>query len=216
MDREPVEGHFGTVAGMNNAAARRYDHYIFRTGHVPPAELSNALSFSKNLETQGRVDFDRYGHMPENQMGAFHYVQTAWDGFVELNKNLALIATRIGEAFTYATLIHEGGHALARAQGRLSPERVIDGELEAYRIQYRWITLIDPSAERMIVLHSTLRLRLKHHPEDRITALAITYLEHLLELYDTGGEELKLSAMIKRLGYREGHNEGANVDSPRA
>lgn len=212
MDREAVDGRVGTMQGMIDTAEQRYDYYKFHTSEVPAAELADAIDHARRLHNENRADFDQTGTMPDNQMGVFRYVATEYQGLVRLNAHLALIATRIGEAFAYSTLAHEAGHSKAREEGRLQPGKVIDGELEAYRIQYRWIKAIDPSAERMIVLHSTLKLRLKHHPEDAVTATAITYLEHLLQVYDTGGEDLKLRELIQRLGYEEGQGG----DAPKA
>jgi hypothetical protein len=208
MDREIVDGRMGTMKGFVDTAQQRFDYYKLHTNDVPPAEIEETVAHARKLNDEGRADFDRTGTMADNQMGVFRYVRTEWQGLVKLNAHLAMIATRIGEAFAYATLVHEAGHSRAREEGRLHPEKVIDGELEAYRIQYRWIKIIDPSAERMIVLHSTLRLRLKAHPEDRVTAAAVGYLEHLLQVYDTNGEEPKLRELIDRLGYEE--NQGAS------
>jgi hypothetical protein len=206
MDREDVKGNIGTIDGMIEAAKRRYDHYKLTTTEVPAAELDRSVSYAKTLREEKRADFDKTGKMDENQMGEFVYtVKDKLDaGKVEINGRMALIATRIGEAFSYATLVHEATHAKARADGRLTPEHVIDGEVEAYRVQYQWLKVLDPRAERMIVMISTLNLYLERHPQDQVTRASITYLRHLLTLWDTGGDEQKLRAMIKDLGYEEG------------
>lgn len=213
MDRESVDGHEGTIDGMLDEAKKRYDHYKMTTVEPPAPELDAAVKYSRDLRQDKRVDFDKTGKMADNQMGEFRYQTDRRDGEVALNDRMRLLATRIGEAFAYATMVHESGHAKARADGRLDPKRVIDGEVEAYRIQYRWIKIIDPRAERMIVLHSTLQLQVKHHPEDRISKAAIVYLEHLLEVYDTEGDDGKIREMIKRLGYEEaGEDHGGGVN----
>jgi hypothetical protein len=208
MDREPVDGHVGTIDGMIATAGQRYDHYKMTTSEVPAADLANAVDYAKVLRGDKRADFERGGKMAEDQMGEFVFsVQDKLDaGRVEINARMALIATRIGEAFSYATLVHEAAHAKARSEGRLSPERVIEGEVEAYRVQYRWLKAIDPSSERMIVLHSTLKLYLELHPDDEVTRASIGYLEHLFELRNTNGEDGKLREMIQRLGYEDGDN----------
>jgi hypothetical protein len=214
MDRESVNGDVGTVDGMIEAAQKRYDHYKFTTTEVPDAKLDASVDYAKALRDQKRAELDKTGKMPENEMGAFVYAKDKLDGgMVELNGRMALLATRIGMAFSYATLVHESTHAKERAAGHLSPEHVIDGEVEAYRVQYQWLKVLDPRAERMIVMHSTLGLYLKRHPEDQVTRASISYLEHLLQLWDTGGEEPKLRVMIKNLGYEEGdanHEGGVN------
>ena len=219
MDREAVDGRLGTVDGMLKTAKARYDHYKMTTTEVPAADLERAVAYAKELRENKRADFDKTGKMDENQMGEFVYgLKEALDaGKVEINGRMALIATRIGEAFSYATLVHEAAHAKARAEGRLSPEHVIDGEVEAYRVQYHWLQAIDPRGERMIVMISTLELYMKRHPEDLITRASISYLQHLLTLWDTGGDDQKLRVMIKNLGYEEGaENHGGGVNSAAA
>jgi hypothetical protein len=214
MDREHVDGRVGTVDGMIETAQQRWDHYRMRTAEVPAAELDGAIVFAKDLRRQKRADFDPSGRMPENQMGVFRYAKDQLQGgMVQLNARLAMITTRLGEAFAYATLVHEAAHAKAREEGRLSPERVIDGEVEAYRVQCRWLKVVDPSEERLFVLHSALTMRLQSRPEDRISAQALSYVVHLIELYDTDGDEAKLREYIKKLGYEEGdhdHDGGAD------
>jgi hypothetical protein len=116
---------------------------------------------------------------------------------------MAVLATRIGEAFSYATYVHEAAHAKARKEGRLDPARTLDNEVEAYGVQYQWLKVIDPRAERMIVMHSTLKLHLQLHPEDKASVLAVSYLEHLLQVWDTNGEEAKLKEMVIKLGYKD-------------
>ena len=178
----------------------RWDLFMFTTAEVPDAQHDTAIACARELRGQKRVEFDP--KLPENQMGEFRYSKdkTA-DGDVHLNARLALLATRIGEAFSYATLVHEAAHAKARQEGRLKPETTIDNEGEAYRAQYLWLKIIDPRAERMIVMHSTLKLHLQLHPEDKVSLLSKDYLEHLLQLWDTKGEEGALKEMIRKLGY---------------
>jgi hypothetical protein len=200
MDRENVDGHVGSIDGMIDEAQKRWDRYKFSTTEVPDARLDAAVAYARELRGRKRVDF--HPELPENQMGEFNYsTDKPDDGVIKLNARLALLATRIGEAFSYATLVHEAAHAKARREGRLKPETTIDNEVEAYRVQYQWLKVIDPRAERMIVMHSTLRLHLQLHPEDKVSLLSVNYLEHLLQVWDTKGEEGALKEMIRKLGY---------------
>jgi hypothetical protein len=201
MDREPVDGHVGTIEGMMDEAQKRWDIYKM-TAALPDPKLDAAIAYAKDLRGQKRVDFDP--KLPENQMGEFRYSQDKLDdGVIKLNARLALLATRIGEAFAYATLVHEAAHAKARVEGRLDPKKTMDNEVEAYGVQYRWLKVIDPRAERMIVMHSTIQLHLQVHPEDQVSRLSLSYLEHLLQLWDTNGEDGKLRDLIKKLGYKD-------------
>lgn len=214
MDREPVTGERGTIEGMLDTAQARYDHYKLKTSEIPAAELDGAIAYARKMREEKREDFDRRGAMPENQMGVFRYAKEKLEGgMIEVNGRMALIATRIGMAFSYATIVHEAAHAKARAEGRLDPKRVIDGEVEAYRVQYRWLKIVDPKEERLMVLHVTLSKYLEQHPDDRITAQAISYVSHLIDLYDTGGEDSKIREYVQKLGYEEGdhdHDGGVN------
>ncbi|MDE2140864.1 MAG: hypothetical protein KGL74_00190 [Elusimicrobia bacterium] len=214
MDREPVDGHVGTVDGMIATAQQRYDHYKMTSTDVPDPELDAAVVYAKKLRDEKRADFDKKGDMADNQMGVFRYAKASLEGgIVEINARMALMATRIGEAFSYATLVHEAAHARARSEGRLSPEKVIDGEVEAYRVQYRWLKIIDPSEERLVVLTVTLHKYSQLHPDDRVTAQAVDYLAHLVDLYNTGGDDAKLREYVKKLGYEDGdhgHDGGVN------
>ena len=208
MDRENVNGRVGTVDGMIETAQGRYDHYKLTSPEVPDTRLDDAVAYARALREAKRADFDKTGAMAENQMGVFRYAKESLEGgLVELNGRMALMATRIGEAFTYATLVHEAAHAKARAAGRLSPEKVIDGEIEAYRVQYKWLKIVDPKEERLIVLHVTLSIYQQRHPEDRVTAQAISYVSHLIDLYDTGGEERALREYVEKLGYEDGDKD---------
>ena len=205
MDREAVDGRLGSIDGMIEAAQRRYDLYKQNTTEVPDQELAGVIAFARKMRDQKRVVFSLDGSMPDNELGDFRYVKDSRDGgVIELNGSLALLATRVGEPLAYAILAHQAAHAKARGEGRLTPERVIDAEIEATRAEYEWLRVADPSTERRIVLHSALRLVLQRHPEDKITAQSILFLEHLLQVTYTDGEKEKLRELVKRLGYEDG------------
>ncbi len=206
--RERVDGHLGTIDGMIKEAQQRWDHYKMHATEVPNVDLEASIAFGKRLRDEKRMDFDPTGAMPENQMGVFRYAKDKLTGgVVEVNNRMALIATRLGEAFSYSTLVHEATHGKDREAGRLDPKAVIDGEVAAYRAQYYWLKALDPKAERMAVLHSTLTLWLKRHPEDKVSKMSLTYLEHLITVFDTDGEDPKIKKMIKDLGYKDGDDD---------
>ena len=206
VDRERVDGSIGTVDGMVETANQRFDSYRAKFHEPPPPEVLASAAHAQSLRDQKRAAFDKTGKMPENQMGVFRYnVEQLNGGIVEINRRMALLATRIGEAFAYSTLVHEATHARDREAGRLDPEHEIEGEMHAFFVQYLWLTTMDPTGMRLVVLHSTLQLWLQKHPDDSTTALSIKYLEHLLALWDTHGETDKLRAFVEKLGYQEEH-----------
>src|SRR5206468_2254665 len=78
------------------------------------------------LREAKRLDYDSEGRLAANQMGIFKYMKDSLDGgFVKLNERMTILTALVGEAFTYATVVHEAQHARDRAAGRLSPEREI-------------------------------------------------------------------------------------------
>ena len=203
IDREAVDGHEGSIDGMLVEAQKRWDLYRFSTSEAPDAKLEAAMAYAIDLRKENLVKFD--AAMSKNQMGEFRFAKDHFDiGAINLNERLTLLATRIGEAFSYATLVHEAAHAKARADGRLDPAHVVDNEVEAYRVQCLWLKVIDPRAERMAVMISTLELHLRVHPTDEVSRLSLSYLQHLLQIWDTDGEDAKLRDLVKKLGYQEG------------
>lgn len=204
MDREPVDGHVGDMTGIAAVGTPRLDAYRKRFG-PPPADLAAAVRYVNDLMTQGRLGFDASGTMPDNQMGQFDYDKDKSQvGHISINPWMKLMVTRIGDAFAYAAVVHQSAHALSHSERRLDAKRVTDAELEAYRVQYEWLTVMDPSSERLVVLNSALRLQLERHPEDHVTALSLKYTDHLLKLWDTHGKEKELREFIRKLGYHDG------------
>ncbi len=205
VERESVDGEPGTVKGMLEAASQRFDQYRLRFHAPPPPDVLASAQTAQTLDQQKRASFDKKGQMAENQMGVFRYDTGALSGgIVELNQRMALIATRIGQAFAFATLVHEATHARDRAEGKLSPEHEIDAEVNAFRVQYLWLTTMDPTGMRLVVLRSTLNLWLQRHPDDQVTAMSIKYLDHLISLSMTEGKEDKLRDFVEKLGYEDG------------
>jgi hypothetical protein len=217
MDRENVDGDVGTVKRFLQDAQSRYDHWKFTSIEVPPPGLEASMGYATDMHGDKRAAFDKTGKMAENQMGEFQYAPGSSDkGRIEINGRMALIATRIGMAFSYATLIHEATHARNHAEGELSPDKVVAGEVAAYKVEYEWLKILDPRAERTIVLLSTLNLYLERHPDDQITRASVSYLHHLLTIWDTGGDEQKLKKMVEDLGYRDGDKEHPGGVDPEA
>lgn len=207
MARETVAGTPGTIDAILAEGRRRYDHYRLTTGAVPPADLAASASYARDLRAQGREGFDRKGELTPAEMGVFTYAKGSLEGgVVSINRLMAGVAALIGRAFAFSTLVHEATHALARAQGRLSPRAVVDGEVEAYRVEYEWLTVMDPSRERTATMYYSLRARSWAHPDDPVTKAALSYLEHLIRLRDTGGKTRELKAFVRDLGYEDGRD----------
>ncbi len=210
MDREPVKGKLGTIADMQAAADERIAEWKRTHSEPPPPDLEFAAAEGVALQAGGALSYDGENSLAPNQMGIFTYMRNTLDGgLVKLNARMRILGALVGNAFTYATVVHESQHALDRAAGRLTPEQEIAGELNAFRVQYLWLKLMDPSGERMLTLHASLKLAAKHELDpDTKDALnqAIVYLEHLSDVVSTNGKDEELKKLIEKLGYSDDHD----------
>ena len=217
MERERVPGRIGTIAGMLATAERRVEQWRRTHREPPPAELMGAMSSARFMRDAERLSYDDAGLLAEHQLGIYRYArQRLNDGLIVLNARLRWLAALVGEAFAYATVAHESRHALDHAEGRLDPDKEVAGEASAFLTQYRWLALIDPSGERMLTLHSSLKLAmLREKDPDVREALrnAVEYLEHLSDVAATGGRDKDLRELAERL-YRKGWGHHHRDDGP--
>ena len=203
-ERERVTGELGSIEGFQRTAEARLEEWRKRTREVPPPELSQAVELARRMNDGEKLDFE--GGMAENQMGVFRYMKDRYDGIIRLNDRLQLLAAIIGPAFAYATVAHESAHARDRAAGKLGDESEIDGEIRAFKTQYLWLMLMDPIGERLMVLRSTVALSLRRR-RDPVKELALKYLDHLVSVRETAGDERSLRKLVEALGYgNDGHN----------
>jgi hypothetical protein len=216
VEREAPTGELTTVEGLQKTAERRVEIWRARFKETPPPEIVDAVKKAKSMRDEERLDFDRTGSMPENQMGSFHYaVDSLTGGSIHLNQMLRLLGAMLGEAFVYATVAHEAQHAADREAGLLGPDRVLEGEIRAFKTQYRWLKLFDPLGERIAVAHSTLTLKMRRKP-DPLTKRALDYLDHLYEVLATEGKDEEIRKLVKRMGYEERGHKHHHDPSPRA
>lgn len=198
--------------GMELTAARLVaeGEARLRSGAVPPPEfLRDAVASAGLQHGQGRLGFDTLGSMDEEQMGRYRYVPGRLEsGMIELNRRMSEIGAVIGRAFAYSTVAHEAAHRLAHEQGLLTPERVEENEVYAFRAQHDWLAWIDPHGERLPYARQWLRNQIRLGRGGSLAPDALRYLDHLAEVRETGGEEDKLRELVRRLGYSEGHRHG--------
>lgn len=175
---------------------------------VPPLGLTEAFQYAGDMNASGQVDFDKAAELGDGQMGLYRYLANkAERGVIKLNGLLALVATKIGDALAFSTLIHEAGHARDHARGKLSARDVIDGEVLAFKTQYEWLKLADPHKERVCWLRAVLAERQRLHP-DKLTNVALGFLEHLAALQETDGDDARVRVLVERLGYQDDHSRG--------
>jgi hypothetical protein len=216
MEQEKVDGKLGSIEGMQNAADLRVAEWKRTHREPPPPELVASIAESLALQKDKRLSYDFEGRLSANQMGIFKYMRdSATGGFVKLNERMAVLGALVGEAFTYATVAHEAQHALDRAAGRLTPEKEIAGEISAFRVQYLWLKLMDPSGERMLTLHARLKAMIPREKDDdmkKALSEAVVYLEHLSDVVSTNGKEDELKKLVEKLGYSDGKHEHSDGD----
>lgn len=221
MDREPVTGKAGSIEGMTAEADRRVAQWRRTRAEPPPPALEAAVAQARALRDGKALGYDDEGALAPNQMGIFKYMRDRVDGgMIKLNERMKVLGILLGDAFTYATVAHEAQHSLDRAAGRLTPEEEVAGEISAFRTQYLWLKLMDPSGERMLTLHAGLKLWARRETDDEVkTALneAVVYLEHLSDVVATNGEEDELKKLVLKLGYKDGdHRHGDGHDHGRS
>lgn len=212
MEREPVSGKLGSIEGMTDEADARVAAWKRTHAEPPPPELEAAVAQGRALRDGKRLSYDTQGRLSDNQMGIFQYATDRLDGgFVKLNERMKILGALVGNAFTYATVVHESRHAGDRERGALTPEQVVAGEVSAFRVQYQWLKLMDPTGERMLMLHAKLRLWRDREPDPEIKVVlnqAVVYLEHLSDVVSTNGDEDELKKLVEKLGYEDGHEHG--------
>ncbi len=221
MEREPVTGKVGSITGMTEEAERRIEQWK-RTYTEPPApEVVASLTQARLLHESKALSYDTKDELKPNQMGIFKYMRESLDGgVVKLNERMKILGILCGDAFTYATVAHEAQHSLDRKAGILTPEEEIAGEIRAFRTQYLWLKLMDPSGERMLTLHGSLKMWMLRETDDKVKLAlgqAVAYLEHLSDVVSTNGDENELKKLVKKLGYEDGkheHSDGGDHGRP--
>ena len=216
MDRETVTGKIGSIEDMQEAADKRIAEWK-RTHKEPPSPALEATAAQARVLQEGkRLGYDEENQLAPNQAGVFKYMRDSLEGgFVKLNDRMKILGALVGQAFTYATVAHEAQHSLDHESGRLTPEQEIAGEISAFKTQYLWLKLMDPSGERMLTLHGSLKMWALREPDDKIKAAlnaAVVYLEHLSDVVSTNGEKDELEKLVKKLGYSDDHKHDHGDD----
>ena len=225
MDREPVTGKVGSIEGMTDEADLRIERWKRAHAEPPPPALEATVARARELQEAKNLSYDSKDELAANQMGLFQYMRDRFDGgLVKLNERMRILGILVGDAFTYATVTHEAQHSLDREAGRLTPEGEIAGEISAFRTQYLWLKMIDPSGERMLTLHGQLKIWRARETDKQIKVAlneAVVYLEHLSDVVATNGKDDELRKLVEKLGYRDGkhhhddgHDHGRPASSP--
>ena len=211
-DREPVPaGKPASVKQLLETADKRMTFY----NKEVPQPMVKAMDYAKSMTRDGRIEYDQAGQLQDHQMGEYDYWADKLElGRIKLNNLLALLAAKVGDVFAFATVAHEAGHARDHLDGKLNPKAVIDGEVLAFQTQYYWLKIADPYGERICYLRAGLMNEQRERP-NRLSAIALTYLNHLAELQGTGGDKDQIRRMVEKLGYRDGetHRQGDSTSA---
>jgi hypothetical protein len=207
-DREPAPEKAAqhNINDLAAGAAKRlasYDKEI-------PQPTAEAMKYARGMQQIGRADFDRERKLDDNEMGVYNYwLNKAELGTIKLNEALSFLATQIGDAIAFATVIHEGAHARDQQAGRLNDKDVIAGEVPAFKAEYDWLQVADPYGERICYLRAAFMTAQREHPS-RLGAIGLSYLNHLAELQATQGDLKAIKEMVEKLGYKDGetHRQG--------
>ncbi len=214
MEREPVAGKVGSIEGMQEAADRRIAEWKRTHREPPPPEITATIAEARALSASKRLTYDTRDELSANQMGLFQYMRNSVSGgVVKLNEHMKLLGVLVGDAFTYATVAHEAQHSRDHAAGTLTPEAEIAGEVNAFKTQYLWLKLMDPTGERMLTLHGSLKMWARRETDDKVRIAlneAVTYLEHLSDVVETNGDKAELEKLVKKLGYADEHDHDGN------
>ena len=150
MEREPLTGKVGSIEGMQETADKRIAEWKRTHREPPPPDLLAAVDEARTLQGDKRLNYDSSGQLAPNQMGIYQYMRNSLSGgVIKLNERMKLLGILVGDAFTYATVAHESQHSRDRSAGKLTPEAEIAGEVSAFKTQYLWLKLMDPTGERI-------------------------------------------------------------------
>jgi len=206
-DREPTpEAAPADIKRLVGGADKRlafYDKEI-------PQPMAEAMKYARGMQQSGRADFDQKRELSDNEMGVYNYwLNKAELGTIKLNEALSWLATKVGDAIAFATLIHEAAHARDQQAGKLNDQDVIAGEVSAFQTQYQWLKIADPYDERICYLRTAFMAAQREHPS-RLGAIGLSYLNHLAELQSTQGDPKAIKEMVEKLGYKDGetHRQG--------
>ena len=181
-----------------------------------PSPLLVDYQQAREMKGKGKVTYN--AAMKKEELGVYNYKSGALVlGSIWLNKTLALVASFPGFskdvfALAFAVVIHEANHAVNHLRGILSPTKVVDGEVLAFKAQYRWLKMVDPYGEKIAYLRTKLINQMSREPSP-LTKESLTFFNHLAEIYATDGDESNIRAMVHKLGYEDGHDHATAPSS---
>lgn len=177
-----------TVDRLIQSARKRLDE----ADSVPAPEVVDAYRHAQDMNNSGHMNYDA---LKPEQMGVYEYfLDKSKAGTIKLNTLLAAVSTKMGDAWAFATPLHEAQHSLDEKTGKAVKES------KAFRTQYDWVTFIDPFGERLAFLITKLMSEVRETASELAKAV-LAYATHLRQLRATKGDESKIKTMMATLDY---------------
>jgi hypothetical protein len=168
----------------------------------PPSELTEAYLHGENMEAAGLKNYDGQTMLGNGQLGVYMYKGAEQVG-IYFNKMMRLVQEYAGNEFAAATDVHESAHSRDHQGGDLNPVDVRYGETLAYRTEYLWLNMIDPTGEKLSWARATIG---KFAAGSRKAPQFVgEYLEHLAMIRDYGNRD-DFYGLVVKLGYKDGHH----------
>ncbi|MFH1726714.1 MAG: hypothetical protein ABII00_19060 [Elusimicrobiota bacterium] len=188
-----------SVAGLSRAVHGT----LMRAEVPPPSEVIDAHLYGERLRKHGLKEYDDAGRLRREQLGVYVYAKDSTIG-VFLNKLMRTIQSWVGNEFAASTTIHEDAHARDHANGQLNPIEVRKGEALAYKTEYLWLKVMDPTGQKL----SWARATIGKFARGRMKApgFVADYLEHLAKIRHYG-DRGDFRGLVEELGYQDRNSD---------
>lgn len=184
-----------SVLGLAEAAREA----MRESGEVS-AEVVEAYLHGEQMRERGLAGYDDDGQLGGGQLGV--YVYTPQQALaIRYNDRMREVQQYAGNEWAVATKIHEDAHARDHSKGELNPIQVRKGEVLAYKTEYLWLQMIDPTGEKLSWARATIG---KFAPaSSKAPPFVGQYLEHLAMIRDYG-DRGDFQGLVAALGYQDG------------
>jgi hypothetical protein len=165
----------------------------------PPTEVIDSYLYGEELEKAGLSAYDAKNALGKGVLGLYKYTKDSAIG-VFFNRSMKTVQSWVGNEFAAATKMHEDGHARDHMRGQLNPVQVKKGETQAYRTEYEWLKIMDPTGEKLSWARATIG---KFAQGSRKAPEFVgKYLEHLAMIRRFGDSD-DFAGLVVALGYRD-------------
>ncbi|MEE8424777.1 MAG: hypothetical protein V3S11_03055 [Elusimicrobiota bacterium] len=193
--REENEHEETSVQGLSTRVRRTMNE-----SQVPlPAELVEAYLYGEEMLAADAKQYDENEELPGGVLGVYKYTKDKAIG-IFFNQMMKKVQAWVGNEFAAATDVHESAHARDHAKGKLNPVQVRKGETLAYRTEFLWMNLMDPTGQKLSWARSTIG-KFATGPGKGPKFVA-NYLEHLAMIRDFG-ERDDFDGLVAALGYQD-------------